>query len=67
MILLIQALLFFAAHAYYAAPGKYAYWFTTLVMGFLFGVSAWKTRSILPAMITHAMTNGLLMTFMPVR
>ena len=66
-ILVVQALLFFAAHSYYAVPGQYAYWFSTLVAGFLFGLSAWKTRSILPSMIAHALSNGLMQTFMPSR
>lgn len=65
VILLVQSLLFFAAHAYYATPGLYANWFSTLLMGLLFGLSAWKTRSILPSMVAHAVVNGLSQTFLP--
>ncbi len=63
-ILIIQALLFFAGHVYYATPGMYSNWFSTLLMGFMFGISAWKTRSILPSMVAHALVNGLSQTFL---
>lgn len=56
-VFLIQAFLFFVAHLYYAEPGKYIYWFNTLIMGLGFGFAAWRTRSILPAMIAHAIAN----------
>jgi len=63
VILVVQALLFFVCHAYYARPGLYANWGSTLFMGFVFGIAAWKTRSILPSMIAHALVNGLTQAF----
>ncbi len=63
LILVVQALLFFVGHAYYARPGLYSNWGSTLLMGFVFGIAAWKTRSILPSMIAHALVNGLTQAF----
>jgi membrane protease YdiL (CAAX protease family) len=62
-ILVVQALLFFVCHAYYARPGLYANWGSTLFTGVVFGIAAWKTRSILPSMIAHALVNGLTQAF----
>lgn len=54
--ILATAFLFGLAHAsiYRLLP--------TLALGVLFGLAAWKTRSIVPAMICHALNNGLMAT-----
>jgi membrane protease YdiL (CAAX protease family) len=55
-ILCIQAIPFWAAHYYYAStPGI---WIRVLISGLLFGVVAWKTRSIFSSALVHACWNS---------
>lgn len=65
VILVAQAGLFFLAHAYYARPGMYVHWANTFLMGLLMGLAAWRTRSILPSMVVHAIGNCGSMFFPP--
>ncbi|MDR0499252.1 MAG: CPBP family intramembrane metalloprotease [Holophagales bacterium] len=57
-ILCIQAILFWGAHYfYYDNPFN---WVRVMISGLIFGIVAWRTRSILASSILHAMfnTNG---------
>jgi membrane protease YdiL (CAAX protease family) len=56
LILCIQAIIFWAAHFYYADTP--AHWLLTLICGLVFGVVAWKTKSIFASMLVHACYNS---------
>jgi len=64
-ILFIQALLFWAGHYYYYAlpPG---YWLSTFFAGLVFGIVAWKTKSLFMSSIVHAMANSIRLTNIPI-
>jgi membrane protease YdiL (CAAX protease family) len=55
-ILLIQTILFWGGHWYYydLPPDR---WLSTIPMGLIFGIAAWKTRSLLSSSILHSFGN----------
>jgi membrane protease YdiL (CAAX protease family) len=54
-ILCVQSILFWGAHYYYYdMPFN---WINVIVAGLIFGIVAWKTKSILASAIVHAMGN----------
>ena len=58
LIWLFQALLFTSAHLYLAGQFPLRFWVFIPVAGLLFGFLTWRSRSIAPAMLAHAMVNG---------
>jgi membrane protease YdiL (CAAX protease family) len=55
-ILCIQSILFWGAHYYYYdMPYN---WICVIVAGLIFGIVAWKTKSILASTIVHAIYNA---------
>ncbi|MCL1894204.1 MAG: CPBP family intramembrane metalloprotease [Holophagaceae bacterium] len=55
-ILLIQAILFWAGHYwYFDLPWR---WINVLVSGLVFGIVAWKTKSLFISSIAHACLNS---------
>jgi membrane protease YdiL (CAAX protease family) len=56
-ILCIQSILFWGGHYYYYdMPYN---WMATLIAGLLYGIVAWKTKSILASAVVHALCNCL--------
>jgi membrane protease YdiL (CAAX protease family) len=58
LIWYFQASLFTSAHLYLARQFPLTIWVFIPAAGLLFGLLAWRSRSIAPAMIAHAMVNG---------
>ena len=58
VIWIFQALLFTFAHVYLAGQFPLRFWVFIPCAGLLFGYLAWRSRSIAPAMLAHAMVNG---------
>jgi membrane protease YdiL (CAAX protease family) len=58
-ILCIQAILFWAAH-YEHPPGR---WIMVLLAGLVFGVVAWKTRSLFMSSLVHTCQNSTVVFF----
>jgi membrane protease YdiL (CAAX protease family) len=58
LIWLFQAVLFTSAHVYFAAQFPLMFWVLIPLAGLLFGLLAWRSRSIAPAIFAHAMVNG---------
>ena len=52
----IQAVLFAAAHRGYGVSGPW-YITTALLGGVFFGLLAWRSRSLIPSMVAHALYN----------
>jgi membrane protease YdiL (CAAX protease family) len=55
-ILCIQAILFWGGHYYYYDHPYW--WIRVLVAGLIFGIVAWKTKSVLASAIVHALLNS---------
>jgi membrane protease YdiL (CAAX protease family) len=59
-ILCIQAILFWAGHWFYYVHYENPYWWiSTLFAGLVFGIVAWKTKSLLASAIVHSIANML--------
>ena len=56
-IWLIQSVVFFCAHLQYAAQGRWFEFGAMFAAGLIFGALAWRTRSLVPAMLAHALLN----------
>ena len=57
-IWVFQALLFTSAHLYFARQFPLMFWVLIPSAGLVFGLLAWRSRSIAPGMLAHAMVNG---------
>ena len=57
-ILLFQTVLFTSAHIYVAKQFPLMFWVFIPTAAILFGILAWRSRSITPAIFAHAMVNG---------
>ena len=57
-ILPFQAALFGFAHVYFASQYPLRFWLFIPFSGILFGLFAWRSRSIAPAMLAHGLING---------
>lgn len=57
-IWLVQAALFTSAHIYFANQFPLTFWVFIPAAGLLFGLLTWKSRSIAPAILAHALING---------
>jgi membrane protease YdiL (CAAX protease family) len=57
-ICLFQAGLFGLGHIYYLTGGLYWSFGFTLVAGLVFGILAWRSRSIATSMLAHGVTNA---------
>lgn len=57
-ILIIQAVLFMLAHAYYFKSMPLSFWLVVPFGGLVFGLLAWRSRSISSSMVAHAMANA---------
>jgi membrane protease YdiL (CAAX protease family) len=57
-IWLFQAALFASAHAYFAKQFPLTFWVLIPAAGLLFGLLTWRSRSIAPAILAHALING---------
>jgi membrane protease YdiL (CAAX protease family) len=55
-ILCVQAILFWAGHYYYYDTPQF--WIRVLLAGLIFGIVAWKTRSLFLSAIVHACMNS---------
>jgi membrane protease YdiL (CAAX protease family) len=53
-----QAVLFTVAHLYLAGQFPLTFWVFIPTAGLVFGLMTWRSRSIAPAMLAHAMING---------
>ena len=58
LIWLFQALLFTVAHLYLAGGFPLMFWVFIPSTGLLFGLMSWRSRSVAPAMLAHALING---------
>ncbi len=59
-IWLIQAGLFWLGHTYYLVNGPaWSFWFIVPVGGLVFGLLAWRSRSIAVSMVAHGLANGI--------
>ena len=58
LIWCFQTVLFAVAHLYLAAQFPLKFWVFIPTAGLLFGLMTWRSRSIAPAMLAHAMING---------
>ena len=57
-IWIFQAALFTSAHLYFARQYPLTFWVFIPLAGLLFGWLAWRSRSVAPGMLAHAMVNG---------
>jgi len=55
---LVQALLFLSAHIYFINAMRYNFFVVVPTAGLLFGLLAWRSRSIAPGMVAHAGYNA---------
>lgn len=58
-ILVTQTFLFWAAHIYYLGLIPFSFWILVPSAGIVFGVLAWRSRSIAPGLVAHSIVNGL--------
>ena len=58
LIWFFQAVLFTVAHLYLVGQFPLTFWVFIPTAGLLFGLMTWRSRSIAPAMLAHAMING---------
>lgn len=58
-ICLFQAGLFAIGHIYYVNKAPVSFWFIVPVSALVFGLLAWRSRSIATSMAAHATTNAL--------
>jgi membrane protease YdiL (CAAX protease family) len=61
---LIQAVLFWIAHLYYLINNNlvntgFSFWFIIPVGSLIFGLLAWRSRSISTSIIAHGLSNGI--------
>jgi membrane protease YdiL (CAAX protease family) len=57
-ILLLQAGLFWLGHSYYIGKAPFSFWVLLPAAGLLFGLLAWRSRSIATSMAAHGVING---------
>ena len=57
-ILAVQAGLFTLAHVYFASQYPLMFWVYIPVSALLLGLFAWRSRSLAPGMLMHALING---------
>jgi membrane protease YdiL (CAAX protease family) len=57
-VLFFQAGLFTLAHVYFAAAYPLRFWIGIPAAGLLFGLLAWRSRSLAPGMFAHAAINA---------
>lgn len=55
---LAQALLFMIAHLYFVDALQFRFWILVPGSALIFGLFAWRTRSIAPGMLAHAAINS---------
>jgi membrane protease YdiL (CAAX protease family) len=55
---LIQALIFMSAHIYFKDALQLNFWVVVPISGLIFGYFAWRSRSIAPGMLAHAVYNA---------
>jgi membrane protease YdiL (CAAX protease family) len=55
---LVQALLFMIAHLYFVNALHFRFWILVPGSALLFGLFAWRSRSIAPGMLAHAAINS---------
>ncbi len=55
---LAQAALFMSAHLYFKDAVPFNFWIAVPAGGLLFGLLAWRSRSIVPGMMAHAAYNA---------
>jgi membrane protease YdiL (CAAX protease family) len=58
-IWLLQAALFWISHIYYLGNVPFSFWVLVPAAGLLFGLVAWRSRSIAASMLAHGFTNGV--------
>jgi membrane protease YdiL (CAAX protease family) len=57
-IWLTQAGLFWLGHAYFLGKATWSFWLLVPASGLIFGLLAWRSRSISTCMIAHGLANG---------
>jgi membrane protease YdiL (CAAX protease family) len=57
-IWLFQAVVFLIAHLYFAFSVPYNFWIVVPIAGLVFGLFAWRSRSLAPGMLAHAAYNA---------
>ncbi|MCR4399069.1 MAG: CPBP family intramembrane metalloprotease [Firmicutes bacterium] len=62
-IFLVQAGLFWLAHLYYFPRVPISFWIVVPVGGLLFGLVAWRSRSVAGSMAAHALFNAAAILF----
>lgn len=58
-ILLLQGVLFWLSHLYYVDQAPLSFWLIVPLAGLVFGLLAWRSRSIASSMIAHGFANGV--------
>lgn len=58
-IWLLQAALFWISHIYYLGNVPFSFWVLVPAGGLLFGLVAWRSRSIAASMLAHGFANGV--------
>ncbi len=58
-IWILQAVLFGMSHIYYLGYESFAFWILVPGCALMFGILAWRPRSIATSMLAHALVNGV--------
>jgi len=59
-VLAVQGMLFWLAHIYWIERSPVTFWVIVPLGGLVFGLLAWRSRSIGVSMIAHGLVNGVL-------
>ncbi|PKO13297.1 MAG: hypothetical protein CVU39_20005 [Chloroflexi bacterium HGW-Chloroflexi-10] len=59
LIFVVQACLYMLSHLFYWDK-PIAFWFFVPVWGVIYGLLAWKSRSVFPSMLAHAFYNAVI-------
>lgn len=59
-ICILQGALFWLAHVYWLDRSPFTFWVIVPLGGLVFGLLAWRSRSIAVSMIAHGLANGVL-------
>lgn len=58
-ILIAQAVLFWIGHIYHLVQHPTHFWLWVPLAGIVFGLVAWRTRSVAASMVTHSLANSI--------
>jgi membrane protease YdiL (CAAX protease family) len=56
----LQAALFWLAHIYWLGRSPVSFWVLVPLGGLVFGILAWRSRSIAVSMVAHGLANGVM-------